>query len=392
MNSQARQIHETDSSKVIHGIGSPLISILKNAERIAGSEATVLLTGETGTGKEVFARHIHAHSRRAGGPFVPVNCGAIPENLLESELFGHVKGAFTGADRARKGRIELARGGTLFLDEVGEMPLSLQVKLLRVLQERVFDPVGSNESIAADFRLIAATNRDLLAEVEAGRFRRDLYYRLFVCPIELPSLCERPMDVVPLFRHFWAKLGEKRPVEQGVLARLESYAWPGNVRELENLCQRLSVCAPGEAVRVEDLPAPYSEVEPSSVVTLFAGEAECADGRTMEHEAEALRELTPPVDARCLHVFDDAVDEEENTDVDPLLVGVEEFPSDLPAFLRDLEYRFIDAALAKHGGNKNAAAKALGLRRTTLVEKLKRRAQHAARSEGTGDSAAAPSA
>ena len=373
MHNQARRKKVT-VPKPIHGVASPLVSVIQTSERIARSEATVLLTGPTGTGKEVFARYIHAHSRRSDGPFVPVNCGAIPENLLESELFGHVKGAFTGADRARAGRIELARGGTLFLDEVGEMPLSLQVKLLRVLQERVYDPVGSNESVDADFRLIAATNRDLLAEVEAGRFRRDLYYRLFVCPIELPALAERPMDVVPLFKHFWSALGETRPVEQGVLSRLECYDWPGNVRELENLCQRLSVCAPDEVIRVEDLPTPYREVEPTEVVTLHAEDAPPVAPPAAPEELASAEGTEEPEDVRRLLTFDEALDDDdEDTEIDPLLVGAMELPTDLPAFLRELEYRFIDAALERHGGNKNAAAKALGLRRTTLVEKLKRR-------------------
>ena len=177
----------------------------------------MLLHGETGTGKEIFARLVHSSSPRASGPFVPVNCAAIPDSLVESELFGYVKGAFTGAQTSRKGRVAHAEGGTLFLDEVGELPASTQVKLLRVLQDRCFEPVGSVESVSADFRLVVATNRDLAAEVEAGRFRRDLYYRLLVCPLMLPALKDRVCDVVPLFLHFWQQRGEKRLIEPETL-------------------------------------------------------------------------------------------------------------------------------------------------------------------------------
>ena len=238
---------------------SPLVDVRRTCLRVAASSATVLLTGETGTGKEVFARLIHAHSPRTKRPFVPVNCAAIPELLLESELFGYVKGAFTGAVYPRKGRVALAEGGTLFLDEIGELPLSLQVKLLRLLQARTYEPVGSSESVAADFRLIAATNRDLLAEVRAGRFRQDLYYRLNVCPIHLPPLRQRPGDVAALFEHFWRDHGEHRAIEPTVFERLQRYDWPGNVRELENLVERVSVIAEGTVIRVTDLPPPLSD-------------------------------------------------------------------------------------------------------------------------------------
>src|SRR6266700_177220 len=242
------------ASGLVHGPQSPLIETKRTCARIAASDATVLLTGETGTGKEVFARFIHTASPRLGKPFVPVNCGAIPETLLESELFGYVKGAFTGAVAARRGRVSLAEGGTLFLDEVGELPLSLQVKLLRLLQERTFEPIGSSESVPANFRLIAATNRDLAEEVKGGRFRSDLYYRLHVCPIHLPSLRERTNDIAHLFAHVWARRGETRAVEPAVMQCLANYAWPGNVRELENLVERVSVCAEGDVIRLDDLP------------------------------------------------------------------------------------------------------------------------------------------
>jgi sigma-54 specific flagellar transcriptional regulator A len=242
------------NTTLIHDERSPLVDVLKACERIAPTDSTVLLTGETGTGKEVFARHLHDHSGRARRHFVPVNCGAIPETLLESELFGHVRGAFTGAIASRKGRVAMAEGGTLFLDEIGELPLSLQVKLLRLLQERTYEPVGSAESVTANFRLIAATNRNLAAEVEAGRFRRDLFYRLQVCPLELPPLRTRRTDIMKLFNHFWTDRGESRPLEPMAIRALELHAWPGNVRELENLVERVSVCTEGPVIRVTDLP------------------------------------------------------------------------------------------------------------------------------------------
>src|SRR6185436_2953126 len=245
----------TVTSGVVHAPSSPIAEVIRTCRRIAPSDATVLLTGETGTGKEVFARLLHATSGRTNRQFVPVNCGAIPETLLESELFGFVRGAFTGAISARRGRVALAEGGTLFLDEIGEMPLALQVKLLRLLQEGTYEPVGSSESVTANFRLIAATNRDLELEVKAGRFRRDLYYRLHVCPVGLPPLRERPEDISALFNHFWRQRGEQRPIAPEVLRCLETYSWPGNVRELENLVERISVCSEGRVIRLVDLPA-----------------------------------------------------------------------------------------------------------------------------------------
>jgi sigma-54 specific flagellar transcriptional regulator A len=199
---------------LIHGPRSPLVQIARTCERIAASESTVLITGETGVGKEIFAHLIHAGSSRAAKALVIVNCAAIPGALFESELFGYKKGAFTDARRDKLGRIAGAEGGTLFLDEIGELPSELQVKMLRVLQERSYEPIGATTSVSADFRLVVATNKDLAAEVEAGRFRRDLYYRLYVCPLEIPPLRRRSGDVTPLFEHFWSKRGETRPIDQ----------------------------------------------------------------------------------------------------------------------------------------------------------------------------------
>jgi len=229
---------------------------LELADRVAGAEAAVLVTGESGTGKELLARRIHARSPRAEGPFVVVNCAAIPGALLEAELFGHEKGAFTGAERAREGRFRAAAGGTLFLDEVGELPLPLQPKLLRVLQEHAVDPVGADRSVPVDVRVVAATNRDLRAEIDAGRFREDLFYRLNVVELRVPPLRERPADIAALVRHFVERFAPGRGLEVAdeLLAELASRPWPGNVRELENACERLVILCEGARLSLDALP------------------------------------------------------------------------------------------------------------------------------------------
>jgi sigma-54 specific flagellar transcriptional regulator A len=367
----------------VHASDSPIVGILRTCERIAPTDANVLITGETGTGKEVFARHIHERSQRARGPLVPVNCGAIPETLLESELFGYVRGAFTGATHSRKGRIALAEGGTLFLDEIGEMPLQLQVKLLRVLQDRSYEPVGSNEPVDADFRLVVATNRDLQAEVDAGRFRRDLYFRLHVCPVELPPLRQRPDDVPLLFRHFWDKLGESRPIEPSVLDALRRYEWPGNVRELENLAERLSVCSDGPQLRLSDLPPKLRGVASAPATTAAAPALErLLSGPTTgelapEERSAILAELRPPPASALAAATTPSEPSVPVDGAEGLSVAADGFavqlPADLPTLLRRLEDAFIDAALTQTGGNRKAAADLLGLQRTTLVEKLRRR-------------------
>ncbi len=377
--------------QIVCGPDSPLVALVRTCERIAQSDATVLLTGETGTGKEVFARTIHERSPRAGRTLVPVNCGAIPETLLESELFGHVRGAFTGANQSRRGRIAAADGGTLFLDEVAELPLALQVKLLRVLQERSYEPVGSTEPVPADFRLVAATNRDLATEVAAGRFRRDLYYRLLVCPIEIPPLRSRGSDALRLFQHFWALRGEQRPVDPIVAEVLAQYEWPGNVRELENLVERLSVCAEGPTIRLSDLPlslrsrrvngATLAVVAPSepqaevAVEPAFA-ESACAEPLAAEPAAVAPVAASTPPPRALEEGIDPALLRALTSDDAPPLVdpGLSAGrPVDLPRLLRRLEEAYIAAALDRTGGNKKAAANLLGLQRTTLVEKLRRR-------------------
>jgi DNA-binding NtrC family response regulator len=301
--------------------------VLDRVEQIADTYASVLIRGETGTGKEVVARLIHGASQRRAGPFVAVNVATIPEPLAESELFGHVRGAFTGADKARTGRFVSAHGGTLFLDEIGEMPRGVQVKLLRALQEREVTPVGASEAIPVDVRVVAATHRDLEGMIEEGTFREDLFYRLDVVPIDIPPLRERRGDIAALAEHFRGEVNarEARSVPGfalDVVQRLAAYDWPGNVRELENLVERLVVVASNRMVVMNDLPA-------------------------------HLR--TPVVDL-------------ENATLDLPETGV-----DLRIFLTQLEERLIAQALARTGGNKNRAAELLGMNRTTLVEKLRRR-------------------
>ncbi len=365
---------------------SPLVDLRRTCIRVAATQATVLLTGETGTGKEVFARLIHANSPRAKHPFVPVNCSAIPEALLESELFGYVKGAFTGATHPRRGRVALGEGGTLMLDEIGELPLGLQVKLLRLLQERTYEPVGSSESVVADFRLVAATNRNLVEEVRLGRFRKDLYYRLNVCPIHLPPLRERRGDIAELFFHFWQGRGERREIDAAVIERLQLYEWPGNVRELENLVERLSVIAEGDVIRLEDLPSPLwepvehaesSSLETTSLLTsgysIAVPPASTPEPSFPFERPLPLTTPTPaPLDPEGVREL--LTDAEGGTPRPEVLPRPHlALPVDLPGYLRDLEKAYIDEALTQTGGNKKEAARLLGMGRTTLVEKLRRR-------------------
>ena len=308
-------------------------------EQVAPTLATVLITGESGTGKEVVARQIHERSGRKG-PFVAVNCGAIPESLLESELFGHERGAFTGAISARAGRFEQAKGGTFFLDEIGDMPTVMQVKLLRVLEERVIERVGSANSIPVDVRLVAATHRDLPKRIEVGKFREDLYYRLSVFPIEITPLRERKADIPPLVDEFIHRLCAEESVTLQIAANaikiLEQYSWPGNVRELANLIERLIVVKPNGVVKARDLPWPIVE-----------------------------RQEDAPDDTEVMSSRLTAVS-------GGVHVNLPSGGLDLKQYLAKIEQDMIHQALLESDGVVQRAAGLLGVGRTTLVEKIRR--------------------
>jgi two-component system response regulator FlrC len=317
--------------------------VLLLASRVARTDATVMLTGESGTGKEVFARYIHEQSPRVGGPFVAINCAAIPENLLEATLFGHEKGAFTGAQNAQAGKFEQANGGTLLLDEISEMPLGLQAKLLRVLQERVVDRVGGKKPVALDIRVLATSNRDMAAEVAAGRFREDLYYRLNVFPLQIPSLRQRPADILALARHFvglhGGRLGLQAKLDVAAEAKLAAHSWPGNVRELENVIQRALILAPAQVIGAEQI--------------VFAPMAAGA--------AAAPAMAAPGVRP---NVVDELPLQEETVSGQ----GVAATPG---ANMKDLERQHILDTLARVGGSRKKAVEALGISERTLRYKLK---------------------
>lgn len=262
-------------------------ALLSLAKRVAQSPATVMLTGESGCGKEVIARFIHQHSLRAAKPFVAINCAAIPENLLEATLFGYEKGAFTGAAQAQPGKFEQAQGGTLLLDEISEMPLELQAKLLRVLQEREVERVGGHKTIKLDIRVLATSNRDMMAMVKSGRFREDLYYRLNVFPIEIPSLRQRPLDIEPLAQRVLAEAtaGSAQPpctMTQTATSTLTHYPWPGNVRELENVMQRAMILATDNIIDTEHLHLPHAD--PIQVAEVIQQESSSEDMKTLERK------------------------------------------------------------------------------------------------------------
>jgi two-component system, NtrC family, response regulator HydG len=314
------QADERWSFAELIGGSESMRKIFTTIEKVARSDSTVFIAGESGTGKELVARAIHRHSRRADGPFIKVNCGALTETLLESELFGHEKGAFTGAVKQRLGRFELADGGTLFLDEIGDVPASMQVKLLRALQEQEFERVGGESTIRVDVRVVSATNKDLPAEVEAGRFREDLFYRLHIIPMRLPPLRERRDDIPLLVGHFIAKLGPRtnpaiETIGDDALGRLMAYEWPGNVRELENVVEQALVFAEGNAIGVGALPA-------------------ALQGPSDEERLAVPKEMA------------------------------------LPEILDDLERQLILKAFKKAGGVKTETARLLGIKTSALYYKL----------------------
>lgn len=335
----------------IIGQSTTLGDVFRMLQKVAPTDSTVLVTGESGTGKELLVRALHMGSMRAQKPFVPINCGAIPKELLESELFGHEKGAFTHALRTRPGRFELADGGTVFLDEIGEMEQGLQVKILRVLQEKEIERVGGSGPRKVDVRIVAATNRNLEDEVNAGRFREDLYYRLNVIPLHLPPLRERGEDILLLVEHFLNKFCERKnrsrlTISPEVKAVFLAYSWPGNVRELENLMERLSILADGNEVKKVDLPHKILE--------------SVGDMPDLPSVSEpSLLQAAAPAGAQGFYW--------------PTLDDLHTHGPGLKEFLDSIEDRLIDAALRRADGVKNQAAEILGIKRTTLIEKLKKR-------------------
>jgi sigma-54 specific flagellar transcriptional regulator A len=332
-----------------------------------------LILGESGTGKEMVARHVHELSGRAGHPFVPVNCGAIPADLLESELFGHEKGAFTGALSTRLGRFEFAEGGTLFLDEIGDMSLQMQVKLLRVLQERSFERVGSNRTIRCNVRIIAATHRDLDAAIGAGRFREDLFYRLNVFPIQMPPLRERLEDLPVLIEHLLQRQGQIAgrhiKLDKEAMNCLTRNPWPGNVRELSNLLERLAILFPEQTVTADDLPERYRS----------RGTAGWATGgvRIVSPAAAPLEQPRVTPVARITETLDslevsEMLESADAVDSDTVRAALPRGGIDLKDHLSAIEIGLIRQALEEADGTVAGAARLLKIRRTTLVEKLRK--------------------
>ncbi len=352
-----------DGVQLPTGVSPAITAVNRLIEQVAPYDSTVLILGESGTGKEIAARAIHAASARRQRPFVAVNCGAIPAELLESELFGHEKGAFTGAITTRKGRFEIAEGGTLFLDEIGDMSLPMQVKLLRVLQERVFERVGSNVSSECDVRIIAATHRNLEESIIRGTFRGDLFYRLNVFPIEMPTLSERIADLPVLIEDFVGlAVSRGRPrlqLKDETLDALAGYSWPGNIRELSNLIERLAILCPERPVGVDDLPARYRPVDwtaPRAALTTTLEIPQLLASMSAEHAIES-EEVLPP---SMWMGEQDAI------------TRLPEHGVDLRAHLMVIERSLISQALQRSGGTVAHAARLLSLRRTTLVEKLRK--------------------
>ncbi|MDG6777628.1 sigma-54 dependent transcriptional regulator [Thiomicrorhabdus sp. zzn3] len=357
------------------GNGPAMQKVKKLIQQVAQTDATVLILGESGTGKEVVAQTLHNASSRAGRAFVPINCGAIPGELLESELFGHEKGAFTGAITARKGRFEMAEKGTIFLDEIGDMPLPMQVKLLRVLQERTFERVGGNKSFECDVRVVAATHRNLEDNIAEGSFREDLFYRLNVFPIEMPALRERPEDIPGLLEFMFNKIQESgRQVPQlteKALIALQHYQWPGNVRELGNLAERLSILFPDLPVDYDDLPQRYQVELPESAALIQTDPNDIVLSETEPNREAASDEtidVARPVESGVLD-SSTPMGSEQNTafGVPSLEEGL-----DLKSYLVEMEVQLIQKALSQTDGNVSQAAKLLQTNRTTLVEKIRK--------------------
>lgn len=365
----------------IIGNSQPMCAIRKLIDTIADSTATVLINGESGTGKELVAQALHKQSCRADANFVPLNCAAIPKDLMESELFGHRKGAFTGALADRVGRFELAHGGTLFLDEIGDLSLDMQVKLLRVLQERMVDPVGSSRAVEVDVRVVAATHRDLEVEIAEGRFREDLYYRLNVLPVTTPPLRDRGEDIPLLIKYYAERFAHKgTPITftSDFINALKAYNWPGNVRELSNLVHRFSTLFAGQRLSLHSVPAPM----------LPKGLAKLQDEQRELNPPLAETEPEPePSAADVLHLFpqeepgmvpfaqtvEAAPEHNHVEDIILLAQGISMLPPDgvsLKERMAQIERAFIEQALDRADGNVSKTARMLNLQRTTLIEKI----------------------
>jgi len=357
---------DLDGVQLPTGSSPAVVAVNRLIQQVAPYDSTVLILGESGTGKEIAARAIHAASPRRNRPFVAVNCGAIPAELLESELFGHEKGSFTGAITSRKGRFEIAEGGTLFLDEIGDMSLPMQVKLLRVLQERIYERVGSNSSSDCDVRIVAATHRNLEESIVRGTFRGDLFYRLNVFPIEMPTLASRISDLPALIADFTAHAANRgRPRLQllpETLNALSGYSWPGNIRELSNLIERLAILCPERPVGIGDLPARYRPADwtaPTIAQVLTTEVPQLLASMAAGEEAEADEEEAV-LPSGVWNLGDDSP------------TRLPENGVDLRAHLTHIERTLISQALERSGGTVAHAARLLSLRRTTLVEKLRK--------------------
>ena len=368
-----------NSTGNILGSSTELTQLRGLIKQCAASDAPVLLRGESGTGKELVSRALHSQSARVSSPFVAINCGAIPDQLLESELFGHRRGAFTGATCDRKGRFELAHKGTLFLDEIGDMPSQLQVKFLRVLEEKVIQPLGGISEIEVDVRIVAATHRDLEEMVSQGEFREDLLYRLNVLPIRIPPLSERKEDIPELLAHFaesFAVNNQKVNFTKRSLLFLQAYSWPGNVRELSNLVQRFSVLYPGKTIELSKIPEDFLSQElihmtrfsgDSALEEEFEGSSEVADGSEDNHVIGNEPEFN---DLQSEFNEQEGMDFEQIIELSNTITALPDAGLPTKDLLNNLESNLIRTALDQTDGNVSKASDLLQMGRTSLIQKI----------------------
>lgn len=361
------------ATQSIVGNSQEIIALRALIKTVGPSDATTLILGDSGTGKELVAQALHDCSQRASGPFIPINCGAIPKDLLESELFGHRKGSFTGAISDRKGRFLLANGGTLFLDEIGDMSMDLQVKLLRVLQERRIDPVGAHQSVAIDVRVVAATHKNIEDLIHQGKFREDLFYRLNVMPLEIMRLSRRKGDIPVLVEHFAKEHAgpSAKPIRLNNFSMrlFSAYDWPGNVRELSNLIARYSALFPGTEVDLRRVPTSMIPIGIRSMLDQDASDALFLTEQEPQYDGLIKQQST--LEFGTTSSVDDSLDEVER--VITLAQGGTGFPDGgvmLKQHLLEMEKRLIQQALGKASGNVSQTARLLNLQRTTLIEKI----------------------